>query len=66
MIRKRTINWELVDRLAADLDVDYWARRKWQQRKHVPHKWRLALIAASRGAIRPEHFVEMDRTYHGG
>ena len=61
MTNKRSIDWELVERLAEGLGVDYWARRKWVQRKQVPHKWRLAMIAASRGAIKPEDFIKMDR-----
>ena len=62
MTNKRSIDWELVERLAEGLGVDYWARRKWVQRKQVPHKWRLAMIAASRGAIKPEDFIKMDRS----
>lgn len=63
MTSKRNIDWELVERLAEGLGVDYWARRKWVQRKQVPHKWRLAMIAASRGAIKPEDFIKMDRVH---
>jgi hypothetical protein len=43
------------------LEVEYWARRKWRQRQHVPHRWRLAIIAAARGSIKPEDFYAMDR-----
>ena len=60
MRKQHTIDWSLVDRLAEGLGVDYWARRKWIQREQVPHKWRLALIAASRGAIKPDDFVRQD------
>lgn len=55
------LDWDLVDRLAEELEVEYWARRKWRQRNHVPHRWRLAIIAAARGRIKPEHFQAMDR-----
>lgn len=61
MSAKRIIDWGLVDRLAEGLGVDYWARRKWIQREHIPHKWRLAIMAASRGSITPKHFEAMDR-----
>jgi hypothetical protein len=59
------LDWELVDRLAEGLAVEYWARRKWRQRNHIPHKWRLEIIRASRGRIRPEHFHVMDKNNKG-
>lgn len=37
-----------IDRLATDLGVGDWTRRKWRQRGAVPHRWRLALIEAGR------------------
>lgn len=58
---KKHLDWDLIDRLAEKLEVEYWARRKWRQRQHVPHRWRLAIIAAARGSIKPEDFYAMDR-----
>jgi hypothetical protein len=57
----KSIDWDLIDYLAERQGVEYWARRKWRQRQHVPHKWRLAIIMASRGRIKPVDFAEMDR-----
>lgn len=37
-----------IDRLATDLGVGDWTRRKWRQRGAVPHRWRLALIEAGK------------------
>jgi len=63
---KSLIDWDLIDHLAEKQGVEYWARRKWRQRGHVPHKWRLAIIMASRGRIKPWDFAEMDRMNGGG
>jgi hypothetical protein len=62
---KSLIDWDLIDRLAEKQGVEYWARRKWRQRQHVPHKWRLVIIMASRGRIKPWDFAEMDRNNGG-
>jgi hypothetical protein len=61
MSAKRIIDWELVDRLAEGLGVDYWARRKWIQREHIPYKWRVPLLKASKGSISIEDFDLLDR-----
>ena len=65
VMSKSLIDWDLIDRLAEKQGVEYWARRKWRQRQHVPHKWRLAIIMASRGRIKPWDFAEMDRNNGG-
>lgn len=61
MTTKSQINWDLIDSVAEKLNVDYWARRKWRQRGHVPYKWRLPLINASRGSISLRDFDALDR-----
>jgi hypothetical protein len=55
------INWNLIDTYAELKGVSYWARRKWRQRNHVPHKWRWGLIMDSDGKISVKHFDRMDR-----
>jgi hypothetical protein len=55
------IDWELIERLAEGLGVTYWARRKWRQRQHIPYKWRLHITIASKGSVKPEHFLFLDR-----
>jgi hypothetical protein len=50
-------NWALIDLIAQRLGVKTEARRKWRQRNSVPHKWRLALILASGGALSANDFL---------
>jgi hypothetical protein len=50
-------NWPLIDLIAQRLGVKIEARRKWRQRNSVPHKWRLALILASDGALSANDFL---------
>ena len=38
---------ELIDKIARDLGVTFEARKKWRQRKCVPHRWRLPIIRAA-------------------
>jgi hypothetical protein len=58
---KSAIDWDLIDALATKHGVSYWARRKWRQRNHVPHKWRWGIILDSNGMISVKHFDRMDR-----
>lgn len=37
--------WVQIDRLAAELGVKAASRKKWRQRKGVPARWHLKLIA---------------------
>ncbi len=46
-----TPNWDLIDQAAAALQVSAPARKKWRQRKAVPHKWRLPLIKQTNGKL---------------
>jgi hypothetical protein len=48
--------WKEIDALAESLGVSDWARRKWQQRGVIPHKWRLPLIEASKGKLTASDF----------
>ena len=57
---KSQIDWDLIDSLAEKQGVSYWARRKWRQRNHVPHKWRWGLILDSDGRISVKHFNQLD------
>jgi len=57
---KSQIDWDLIDTFAERQGVSYWARCKWRQRNHVPHKWRLGLIWWSDGRITAKHFAKMD------
>jgi hypothetical protein len=59
------INWNLIDILAERQGVSYWARRKWRQRNHVPHKWRWGLIMDSDGKISVQHFDQLDSENRG-
>lgn len=43
--------WEMIDRAAAALGVKPDNRRKWRERKSVPHRWRLPLIRETGGAL---------------
>lgn len=38
------LTWDLVDAAAADLGVTGFARKKWQQRRQIPFRWRYPLI----------------------
>jgi hypothetical protein len=38
-----TLNWQLVDAVAADLDANKEARLKWRQRG-VPPKWQISIV----------------------
>lgn len=40
-------DWKFIDRKARELGVADEARRKWRSRGHVPHRWRLPLLAAA-------------------
>jgi len=48
-------SWPVIDALASALGASIAARRKWRSRG-VPYKWRLILIEASKGRIRPDDF----------
>lgn len=61
MMIKQQLDWDLIDRLAETLQVEYWARRKWRQRGHIPYRWRLPLVAASRGSVSIKDFEALDR-----
>ena len=62
---KSPIDWDKIDTLAKAIGVSYWARRKWRQRNHVPHKWRWKFIWLSGKTISAKHFDEMDRQNRG-
>jgi hypothetical protein len=62
---KSQIDWELIDTFAERQGVSYWARRKWRQRNHVPHKWRWGLIMGSDGRINIKHFDQLDSQNRG-
>ncbi len=51
------IDWSLIDRAAQALGVSEAARRKWKQRGSVPHRWRIALIQQTAGAVSANDFV---------
>ncbi len=51
-------DWNLIDQAAKALGVGKEARKKWRQRKTVPHRWRLPLIAETDGKISPEAFKQ--------
>jgi hypothetical protein len=59
------IDWDLIDALATKHGVSYWARRKWRQRNHVPHKWRIVLAWWSDGCIDLKWFQDMDKQNRG-
>lgn len=48
---KQTDIWGMIDRAAAALGVKADNRRKWRERKSVPHRWRLPLIRETGGAL---------------
>lgn len=51
--------WQFIERAAADMGVGSEARRKWRERGHVPHKYRLPLLQAAKVArvkLDPEIF----------
>ena len=55
---------DLIDGLAAELNVSVDARKKWRQRGAVPHKWRLPILdlARQRGlSISPADLAALDR-----
>lgn len=62
---KSHIDWNLIDTLAEQQGVSYWARRKWRQRNHVPHKWRWGIILDSDGRVSAMHFDRMDAQNRG-
>jgi hypothetical protein len=62
---KSDINWNLIDDLAAAAGASYWARRKWRQRNHVPHKWRAGLVWWSDGRISFDQFKQLDSQNRG-
>lgn len=45
--------WKVIDRSAEELGVAPEARKKWRQRRSVPHRWRLAImdLAAAHGKV---------------
>ena len=51
------IDWSLIDKAARALGVSEAARRKWRQRGSVPHKWRIALIQQTAGAVTANDFT---------
>ena len=62
---KSQIDWDLIDTYAELKGVSYWARRKWRQRNHVPHKWRIGLVWWSNGRIDLKWFQDMDKQNRG-
>jgi len=63
---KSDIDWDMIDTYAEWNGVSYWARRKWRQRNHVPHKWRIGLIWSSDGRISLKWFQDMDKQNQEG
>jgi hypothetical protein len=55
------IDWDLVELVAEVLGVPYFTYKKWRQRNHVPYKWRLDLILASKGKITADDFIVHDK-----
>ena len=62
---KSAIDWDIIDTYAELKGVSYWARRKWRQRNHVPHKWRIGLVWWSAGRISLKWFQDMDKQNQG-
>lgn len=51
------VKWQIVKILARQLGVSESNLSKWKQRP-VPHKWRMAMIEASRGALKASDFED--------
>jgi hypothetical protein len=58
---KSPINWLVVDRAAESIGISKESRKKWRQRNHVPHKWRLPLIAKTGGVLSVQDFIKLDQ-----
>ena len=58
---KKSIDWDLVERLAVKLGVSQYAINKWRSRQTVPHKWRPQLIFMSAGALTWADFENLDK-----
>lgn len=41
-------DYQIIEVLARELGVHGEARRKWRERRTVPHRWRLPLLAAAK------------------
>lgn len=57
------MDWKLVDTIGSQLGVNYRARQKWRQRKIVPHKYRIEMLARSGGRITVDMFAKLDREH---
>ena len=51
----------LIDRAAEAIGVSRESRKKWRQRNHVPHRWRLPLITQTGGLLSVNDFVNHDK-----
>jgi hypothetical protein len=58
---KSPLDWMLIDRAAEAIGVSRESRKKWRQRNHVPHRWRLPLITQTGGLLSVNDFVNHDK-----
>jgi len=55
------MDWDEVERAAEALGIPYFTRKKWRQRDHVPYKWRYDIMILSKGKIKHNDFIELDK-----
>ena len=55
------MDWDEVERAAEALGIPYFTRKKWRQRYHVPYKWRYDIMILSKGKIKHDDFIELDK-----
>ena len=45
------LDWDLIDQAAQVLNVGKEARKKWRQRRSIPHRWRIAILKQTNGKV---------------
>jgi hypothetical protein len=55
------MSWDAIEKAAEEIGIEYFTRKKWRQRDHVPYKWRQEIIQASKGAVTYADFMMMDK-----